>query len=572
VIKSQIIKHIKDKHPEHYKNEFIVPLEEEIKDLVDSLEEFGRVLGFQEYPWHDPIQYIPELDYLDGYGTGDPNNVCYSTKKDTVTKKSKNTVKCNVQLIFQTRPHHRYVAVYKPIQDKSQYQEAISSSIERLEELLSYRTSAAGEQSLRGLFMDELMEKYDFIINLPQEEDDDFQIFAVVKKALKVMNSVVENKLQNVDLFKRKILGGGEHYFRCLSAKTVSSYANTMLKLIFFLYQSGRIDLEKLKDEIEDFEKVSQEEIIKVGQRIANVILDILSKKEEHFYDFARLLGVKSDGTFSPASVIRKQIPHILYYVRICGVYLKESSQIPEDWINYYDSSIPDSPIRIIQELMSYLDKMGETTIASTIYWKTNEANVIDFQAIQISDVSISLDVLRNGVSRAIDNCETMLKKLFAPITPPDIDLGYCDTLNSSVPGKWFISPQMEDSYQSLVNNKIWARKFFVNETWNIEFCRKWIKLCDDLGLLILFITQVVYGQPARASELEKMRLRNEVNTRRSVFIIDKKVCFMQSYHKAQSVTGKDRFIPRFLDRKTSKMFVLFQVFIRQWQQYVFID
>jgi hypothetical protein len=210
---------------------------------------------------------------------------------------------------------------------------------------------------------------------------------------------------------------------------------------------------------------------------------------------------------------------------------------------------------------------LGEASVARTIYWKTNEDNVMDYQRLQIRDETVTLTQLKLGIQKAIDLAQQYVKELFAPFHVPEVSLNFGDDINSRVCGKWFISADIQKTYKQLINEKIWSSRFFTDGKWKLDICRKWIDDCDKVGSLILFITQIVYGQPARATELEQMLLRNERNTRRSVFIIDEKVCFMQAYHKARSVTGKDRYIPRFLDRKTSKMFVIFQMFLRQWQQ-----
>jgi hypothetical protein len=564
------LNHIVKKHPVYFQQnpDSMESFKDQISNCVNSLQEFGEIFGFTRVPWNDPIPYIPELEVFEGYGTGDPDNICYSTVRKTVQKKKPAViVDCLVQKIFSVAPNHGHVAVFKAIQEDNNYSRALKAEEDNLRSLFETQPTSIGEQRLRGLFLDQLVEKYDFFISIPQYDDDEFQIFSVIRNSFKVIDSVAEIQISNLNVAQRKTLGGGQKLFYCLPPKSVDRYSQTMIKLILFLSQANRLNLDLLKDQVDDYLRVTPLELTNIARIIAEVIYEIIQKKEDYLYDFARLLGVKSDGTYLAASIIRSQIPHITYFCRICGLYVLSEGLAATDWINDFDTSSTDSPIRSIQELMAFLDKIGDTTVGSSIYWKSNSLNKVDYQSLQIADVTITLNDLKTGIRKAIDLSRDLMGQLFMALPVPSVDLCYMDDLNSTVPGKWFASTLLINQYKSFVNQKVWSMGFYANGEWKVDMCRNWINKCDNLGALILFISQIVYGQPARATELEKMQLRNECKTRRSVFIIDEKVCFMQGYHKARSVTGKDRFVPRFLDRNTSKLFVIFHVYLRQWQQ-----
>ena len=73
--------------------------------------------------------------------------------------------------------------------------------------------------------------------------------------------------------------------------------------------------------------------------------------------------------------------------------------------------------------------------------------------------------------------------------------------------------------------------------------------------LALLFICG---GQPPRATEFMTHRIRNGVNTERTIYMVGGEVMLLLRYNKTRSRTKYNRLIPRFLDREVSELLTLY--------------
>jgi hypothetical protein len=319
-----------------------------------------------------------------------------------------------------------------------------------------------------------------------------------------------------------------------------------------------------------DFIGTDYPSLTEVGKYIAKVILDILVKKEHILYDFVLFLGINSDGSLKSAEDIRSKCPHILFFARVCCLFLLgvEKDSLGEDWLLLFESDDSSTSVSELQLLMGYLKSIGDvSTLVPSILWVRSSTGVMDFKTIVIDEVVITLNDLQKGIQAVLKQITLVVDDLLQGYQMPKFNLQYTDSLRNLNFGKSFESAAIKEDYQRMSTNPMWYSKFMKDGRWDITKCNVWIEKCDRLGLYLLFATHLVYGQPARASELEKMTVRNDLLTQRSIFVIDEKICLVQGYHKALGRTGKSRFIPRFLDKCTSKNFVFYQAFLRNWQQ-----
>jgi hypothetical protein len=305
---------------------------------------------------------------------------------------------------------------------------------------------------------------------------------------------------------------------------------------------------------------------------LAKLFLVQLKNKKQELYDFVLFLGVDPQGTIQSAEAIRSRIPHVIFFARICLMYLKLENQdiLPSNWISYFESSNMEETISSLQMLMGYLKSVGDVSaLSSSIFWKRNIKGILDYTELIIDRTTVTLDILRQGISNTLNEAENLIEKLYENYSIPQINLDYIDQITNLEYGSSLESEEMIDQYQSMVHDTAWINKFVRNGVWDQTICNSWIETCDRLGYLLLFITHVTYGQPARGTELEAMLLCNSNQIQRSIFVLDERVCIVEGYHKAFGLTGQERYIPRFLNKKISKLLVLFLVFARKWQQYV---
>jgi hypothetical protein len=82
-------------------------------------------------------------------------------------------------------------------------------------------------------------------------------------------------------------------------------------------------------------------------------------------------------------------------------------------------------------------------------------------------------------------------------------------------------------------------------------------------------LIHVCSGQPARATELATLTIRNQVDNVRGVYIIKNFVATVISHSKGNSVRGSIRPIPRFLPKELSEAVISYLAIIRPVERLV---
>jgi hypothetical protein len=323
-------------------------------------------------------------------------------------------------------------------------------------------------------------------------------------------------------------------------------------------------------DDLESLSSSPQENISVAIRKLTLFVIDQLVNKKENLYDFVLFLGVNPNGSIQNAENIRSRIPHVLFFTRICCMYMKlmQDDNLPSHWLEFFESESPEGIISSLQMLMGYLQSVGDvSTLVSSIFWKRNKDGILDYREIVIDQTTVSLDQLKQGIQNAIQDANSLTQQLFDSYQVPEISLNYTDNVTNTEFGSSFESNDILSQYDEIVHDINWINRFTDNNTWNHTFCNIWIQKSDKLGACLLFLVHLTYGQPARATELARMQQTNSGQIQRSIFVLDQKVCLVQGYHKAQSLTGQERYIPRFLGTQLSKLLVIYLAFIKRWQQ-----
>lgn len=78
--------------------------------------------------------------------------------------------------------------------------------------------------------------------------------------------------------------------------------------------------------------------------------------------------------------------------------------------------------------------------------------------------------------------------------------------------------------------------------------------------LLILF--HLTGGQLARGSEITSLLLQNSNSLMWNIYLYLGHVFYLTVYHKAQSCTGKQKAVPRFLSDCLGVLFIVYALFV----------
>jgi hypothetical protein len=80
---------------------------------------------------------------------------------------------------------------------------------------------------------------------------------------------------------------------------------------------------------------------------------------------------------------------------------------------------------------------------------------------------------------------------------------------------------------------------------WKKRSCIKWLKECKKLLEMIVVLSHLLGGQPARSTELATLRWRNAVDEQRGVYWTNDTMMLLAMYTKTRSITGRNKLIPR---------------------------
>ncbi|KAL0630387.1 hypothetical protein Q9L58_010766, partial [Maublancomyces gigas] len=78
----------------------------------------------------------------------------------------------------------------------------------------------------------------------------------------------------------------------------------------------------------------------------------------------------------------------------------------------------------------------------------------------------------------------------------------------------------------------------------------------------LMLLMHMTGGGPARGTELAGLSFRNTGFRRRNIFLLGGRMAFVTRYHKGQAISGKEKFIPRFLPEPIGKLLMAYLIFV----------
>ena len=98
---------------------------------------------------------------------------------------------------------------------------------------------------------------------------------------------------------------------------------------------------------------------------------------------------------------------------------------------------------------------------------------------------------------------------------------------------------------------------------WNLKGCERWLKKTRRFLQILCVIMHLSYGQPARGTELEIIRILNGPDGDRGLYWIDPLVMVLGTYSKTRQISGRDRLIPRFLPKVVGDLLIKYLALVR---------
>jgi len=153
------------------------------------------------------------------------------------------------------------------------------------------------------------------------------------------------------------------------------------------------------------------------------------------------------------------------------------------------------------------------------------------------------------------------------------------DDINARTDGSWFMTrPENQlslgprDLLEFLGSNTcmepLWSNGN--RNTWDDDRVKIWLMECDEFMDDLTILVHLAFGQPARASELATLRVRDNHLEFRSVYAIRNRFTLIQMYHKSMNVTAKFKPIARFAPASLNADIILYFHLIRPVQAFLY--
>ena len=104
---------------------------------------------------------------------------------------------------------------------------------------------------------------------------------------------------------------------------------------------------------------------------------------------------------------------------------------------------------------------------------------------------------------------------------------------------------------------------------WNHTTLKKWMADAQDLLRNILFLIHISSGQPARGEELSTFQIANKTTNMRSLYVINNRLCLVQTYYKMRAIHTIEQNIARFLPTRLSSLVASYLLYIRPMETFV---
>ncbi|OXG13590.1 hypothetical protein C367_06137 [Cryptococcus neoformans Ze90-1] len=406
---------------------------------------------------------------------------------------------------------------------------------------------------------------------------------------------------------------------RHLNNKTVENYSQLFFKLLLFLIRYHLTDthpniklnltssqqdhIDKLLDVLSEGDTPSSKEaglevILDLGYSLLQqgTISINNSSWNQIIYKFLVFTSVREGGVFEEATNIAPRVTRLLWLFRAVVIKkvmieLKDFRGTPGE---IRAMSMPYTKVlsRAHHSPFQTLLSVGDD-IFGAAFSEDRPANCQwlddDFLSLKIENTIFHLPTLSKAIKQLLDD---LIKKF-----KEDVCLGLPEHLFISCPQGQKISDNYRDFslnhnflfdsnnpwfrghrdvlIKAILNNSELVMKFVESVTdgtiqWKMNQVNSWLSVCTNWEEDALALTHLVYGGVARKPELLGMKLRNVPSGFRNLLIWDDMVCLLSYYHKNQALSGKRKWIARFLPPDFSDTFIKWIAYIRPAQAYFY--
>ena len=233
-----------------------------------------------------------------------------------------------------------------------------------------------------------------------------------------------------------------------------------------------------------------------------------------------------------------------------------------------YLSTTENTSFCALSEIMSMAAtaNASEGRVICPVDWSTRHRPA--WSVLTIGRETLSVRSFQEGVKRLVDKMSNLFHQ--------DVMLGMkvsnarwgealestTDDLRSTRMGFGIASPSNNPALSSMrsllaehvCSNERLCQRFLTSKTvasdgsldWNKHAARSWLAKVEDFASLLLTITHLLSGAPARAEELATASIINSEEGTRNIYWAAGQLMLMLRYHKSQNMHGSSRPTPRF--------------------------
>lgn len=186
-----------------------------IAPLVNSLEDLAKWLSIQKLPGKTMIPYIKEIPWSDGFMSTHPAVDFFSKEAKKVRQHLPENQKmdefiqpCKIQQVFKQPQHNQYIGV-EVLSSSDGNQDLLNEIIQLQPRFTSMDSDSRESAPLKKLDILDLLDKYDFTLEIPDETNSQVKTFAKVKESIADMIKSVGYNLSTYPIATKMQINGG---------------------------------------------------------------------------------------------------------------------------------------------------------------------------------------------------------------------------------------------------------------------------------------------------------------------------------------------------------------------------
>jgi hypothetical protein len=346
---------------------------------------------------------------------------------------------------------------------------------------------------------------------------------------------------------------------------SVKNYAKTLAQLILFLKRTGfRPDIfEVYLEAIDDNGENRIESFLLVVLSGLAMEMNIFAFRTEFpAIKFVISWSITSSGSFIEPGVITKCIAHLKFALRCIVLTNLVKNQDPT--MLRYVRCDGNTLMAGFQSYMALFSTISEPASNPRVEFAYKSGS-LDYSILKVNNLELPLSRIATGYTQLLSQTNSMIFELIDKYSRIKLlELEIHDDCTNKAPFYAFFNDARNKELKSIIQSfKQFSKKYLTAKFGFKDLISKIGRVTENLIALI----HLDSGLPARSTEIGTWKICNDsFGNPRNVYWYFNTICIFAIYNKSESLSMREKRIPRFLSQELSVSTIQFLIFLRPLQ------